>query len=410
MAAAAPIAPLLLHLRAGVGKEDPRRLRERTGRSLTPRPPGPLAWLHGASVGESVSLLPVVNALRTQRPQVSLLVTSGTVASAKILAGRLPERVIHQYVPIDIPQAATAFIDHWRPDLAVFVESEIWPNLILGARAGGASMAIVSARLSPSSLARWRRAPEALKAVFSAFQLVLARDREAAAGLADFGIGVHGLVDLKFGAEPLPFDVGERAEVRGAVGQRPIILAASTHEGEDALIARSYRTAAPPGSGRALLVLVPRHPARAAGIEIGLRRMGFASGRLSQKADPSRLDVLIADELGKLGLWYSLAVIAIVGASLTKSGRGHNPLEPARLSCPIVFGPWVANWPIYHELSRAGAALAVSDPFDLIAAIERAVSQPRSFDAQVAAARRFVQSGDIATEAAIRQICELIEP
>ncbi len=232
-AAASVAAPAWLRGRVRRGKEDPARWGERLGRTPLARPPGRLAWLHGVSVGESLSLLPLAARLRARAPDVTVLVTSGTRASADLLSARLGEGTLHQYAPLDTPGAVRRFLGHWRPDLGVLVESELWPNLILQARAAGVRLALVSARLSDRSLDGWRRAPAAARTLLSAFDLLLARDEAAATRFGSLGARVDGLADLKFGAAPLPADPDVLAGARAALARRPVLLGASTHPGED---------------------------------------------------------------------------------------------------------------------------------------------------------------------------------
>ncbi|WP_309627607.1 glycosyltransferase N-terminal domain-containing protein, partial [Brevundimonas sp.] len=166
-----PLTPRLLDARVKQGKEDPVRVDERLGVAGVARPDSDLIWLHGVSVGETTSLLPLVSALRSRRPDLGVLVTSGTVTSAELLAARLPDGVIHQFAPVDAPGAVRGFLDHWRPDLAIFAESEIWPNLVLGANERGARMALVSARMTEESARGWARLPASARALLAAFDL-----------------------------------------------------------------------------------------------------------------------------------------------------------------------------------------------------------------------------------------------
>jgi 3-deoxy-D-manno-octulosonic-acid transferase len=253
-----PFAPLLLSRRAKAGKEDRARLHERLGRPKASRPEGRLVWLHGASVGESLSILPLVERLRAERPGVAVLVTSGTVTSAQLLARRLPAGAIHQFLPVDTPGGARRFLDHWRPDLAVFVESELWPNLLLTAKARGVKLALVSAKLSDKSFAGWRARPFAAWELFSGFDLILAQDGRAAERLASLGGTVAGEADLKFGAAPLPVDAAALASLRVRLSDRPVLLAASTHPGEDEIVLEAWRAL----PDRPRLVIVPRHTER----------------------------------------------------------------------------------------------------------------------------------------------------
>jgi 3-deoxy-D-manno-octulosonic-acid transferase len=337
---AEPLAPAVLGARARRGKEDPARLAERLGRASRARPDGPLAWLHGASVGEALSLVPLATDLTAARPGLTVLVTAGTRTAAELLAQRLPPGAIHQYAPVDGPAAVARFLDHWRPDLGVFVESELWPNLHLAARERGVRMALLSAKLSDASLRGWSRFPKAAKVLFGGFDLVLAQDARAAERLERLGARVAGLADLKFGASLLPADPGRLAALKGQVAGRPVILAASTHPGEDEPILAAF-AALPAGS---LLVVVPRHPERGPEIAALAASTGVTVTRqgAGETIGPARAHV--ADALGELGLWYRLASLALVGGGWAAGIGGHNPLEPARLGCPFVSGPRVDNW------------------------------------------------------------------
>ncbi|WP_369825093.1 3-deoxy-D-manno-octulosonic acid transferase [Caulobacter sp. B11] len=238
-----PLVPILLKARAAKGKEDPARLNERLARPSRARPDGPLVWLHGASVGESLSILPLVERLRLERPEVAVLVTSGTLTSAALLAQRLPAGAIHQYAPVDTPAGARRFLDHWRPSLAVFVESELWPNLLLTAQARGVRLALVSAKLSDKSYRGWQARPMAAGRLFGGFDLILAQDGRAAERLSSLGGAVSGEADLKFGSAVLPIDALALSDLRALRDEAPLLLAASTHPGEEAMIL----DALPPG-------------------------------------------------------------------------------------------------------------------------------------------------------------------
>ena len=268
---AEPLAPLLLSSRVRRGKEDAARLGERLGRSSRPRPDGPLVWLHGASVGESVSLLPLIARIRTERPDLTVLVTSGTRTSADLLAKRLPTGAIHQYAPLDAPAAVARFLEHWRPGLGLFAESELWPNLILGARRRGVRLALVSARMTEASAQGWARRPAAARAMLGGFEAILAQDDASAARLEALGGHVTGRLNLKRFGAALDVDAAQVTALKAAFGDRPIILAASTHPGEEALIAAAFRGA----PGHPLLIIAPRHPERGEAIASELSGGGF---------------------------------------------------------------------------------------------------------------------------------------
>ncbi|MCA6245736.1 MAG: 3-deoxy-D-manno-octulosonic acid transferase [Phenylobacterium sp.] len=353
---AEPLAPLILKRRAKAGREDPLRLGERLGRAGAPRPPGPLVWLHGVSVGETVSLLALVEGLRARRPDLGLLVTSGTRTSAELLARRLPAGVRHQYVPVDTPGAVRRFLDHWRPDLGVFAESELWPNLILTARRRGTRLVLASARITEGTARTWRRAPASARRLLSAFDLILPQDRATADRLRGLGADCGRELNLKRAGAPLIFDPAELARLQELAAGRPVVLAASTHPGEDALIAEAAE-----GLG-ALVVIAPRHPERGAEIAAALKAPRRAPG---EEPGPETL-VWIADTLGEMGLFFRLADVVVMGGSFPGGIGGHNPLEPARLGAPVITGPDIANAAdVYGEMFDEVCALMARDGPDL---------------------------------------------
>lgn len=406
-AALEPIAPALLKRRAARGKEDPARIGERLGHASCARPDGTVVWLHGASVGESLSLLPLIDALNAARPDLTLLVTSGTVTAAELLARRLPAGAVHQYVPVDAPEAADRFLDHWRPSLAVFVESELWPNLLLGAQARGCRLALLGARISQTSADGWRRAPRAARTLLGAFDLILTQDGDSRARLEDLGAVVAGELDLKQAAAPLPCDEAALSALSFPTRGRPVLVAASTHFGEDEMIAEAFAfTATPP----ALLILVPRHPARAGQIAAALTVQGLSHARRSL-GEPLRPDtqVYLADTLGELGLFFRLAQAVVMGGSLTKNIGGHNPLEPARFGLPVITGEDVTNFRgTYESLIDAGGGVMVGGQASLNAAVAGLMA-----DADRAArigrqAKAYAERGDRALAVALDALLPLL--
>ena len=405
---AEPIAPTLLRRRLARGKEDPARLGERLGHAGRPRPEGVLVWLHGASVGEALSLTSLVEALAAARPDVTLLVTSGTRTSAALMAERLPPGAIHQYLPVDGPAAVARFLDHWRPSLGVFVESELWPNLLLAARARGVRLALLSAKLSQASFRGWRRAPAAARRLFEGFDLILAQDDRADERVTALGGEVAGIADLKFGAAPLPADGAVLAARKAELGARPMVLAASTHPSEEALTWTRWRSVIEGRSDKPLLVIVPRHPERGPAIAAAARLEGFTTGLQSVNADLS-VAVFVADALGELGLWFRLARLAVMGGGFVDGVGGHNPLEPARLGVPVVSGRKVENWATaYRDLEATQAVLLVEDAADLDPPMRQALDDPAALTAMANHARAYVASRDDAARAVAGLVLKLI--
>jgi 3-deoxy-D-manno-octulosonic-acid transferase len=388
---AEPFLPLVLSRRAARGKEDTARLPERLGRAATPRPDGPLVWMHGASVGEGLSLLPVVEALRAQADAPAVLVTSGTTTSAALLGARLPPGALHQYAPVDAPGAARRFLAHWRPDACVFAESEVWPNLLGEARARGIPTALMSARLSRGSLSRWTRAPRSARSLFAGFDLVLAQDDATARALADLGARDDGRLNLKLCGAPLAPDPAVVAAADAALGDMPVIVAASTHPGEEEILLDAFAELGRPG---VVLLITPRHPERGAAVQSLAKSRDFGAQRRSA-GDP--LDgcaaVYVADTLGELGSWFALrnARAAFVGGSLAPGPGGHNPLEPVRLGVPALSGPYVDNWAeVYAALGDDVAR--VQGTGALAAAFDAVLDDPAAARARAARAQARAQT------------------
>jgi 3-deoxy-D-manno-octulosonic-acid transferase len=343
-----PLVPLLFWRRLRRGKEVRARLRERRGYAQTNRPPGPLVWLHAASVGELTSVFGLIERIVAQ--QISVLVTSGTVTSATLAAQRLPRGVIHQFVPLDASSYIRRFLQHWQPDLALLVESDLWPNLIVETSARGVPLILVNGRLSESSFRRWRRFPGTIAALLDRFDVCLAPPRVLISG------------NLKFDVPAPPVSVDKLNQLRSAIGNRPILGATSTHPGEEAVVIAAHRMLRM-RIPNLLTAIAPRHPERGPGIA-----QIAAAGRLKsvlrsrgQMPDAST-EIYIADTIGELGLMYRLAPIVFIGGSLVRHG-GQNPIEAAKLGAAILHGPNVSNFAeIYRALDAVNGAALIGDP------------------------------------------------
>ena len=373
-----PLAPLWLRHRVVRGKEEPVRLSERMGVAGKARPEGRLVWVHGASVGESLAALPLIEKLMADGFHV--LVTSGTVTSAAMMAQRLPTQIgnaiaIHQYVPLDLPRAVARFLDHWRPEAGLFVESDLWPNLIGAAQARGIKLALINARMSAKSAEGWRRAPKTATALLSAFDLCLAQDAEIAARFENLGArGVTVVGSLKADAPPLAADEAALADMRSAIGARPVLLAAQTHAGEDETILPAHdalRQAFPD----LLTIIVPRHTVRGENIAMLCGPRPSARRSLQQPVTPLTA-VYIADTMGELGLFYRLAPFCFLGGSLVPMG-GHTPQEPAALGCAVLAGPHLKNSAAAHDAIFAAQGFGpVASSTDIAREAGRLIADP----------------------------------
>lgn len=393
-----PLAPPLLHWRARAGKEDAARLPERFAHTGAARPRGALVWLHGASVGETRVLMQIQGALAARRSDLSFLFTSGTRTSASLLAAP-PPRALHQFAPIDRVAVARRFLAHWRPNLAVFAESDLWPNLIEEAASAGVKLALVNARMSPKSLATWARAPGLAAHLFGRFDVILAADMRTADGIgALLGRAIPAPGNLKRAAPAPAVDAGALAATRTEIGDRPVWLAASTHPGEDEIVLAAHATLRETHP-HALLIIAPRHPERGEAVA----KLAGDAPRRSAGAGIGDARVFVADTMGELGLFYALAPVAFVGGSLLPALRGHNPVEPAQLGSAILAGPHTDSFAdIYADLNAANGALEVRDAASLSTAVAAlwADEAMRSRQTQAAAAVIAQSSGALETTVA----------
>ena len=383
-----PAVRLYLGHRLRQGKEDALRFPEREGWPSRVRPAGPLLWMHAASVGEAVSTLALIDRLAGERPALNMLVTTGTVTSAHLLATRLPTgHAWHQYVPVDRPVYVRRFLDHWKPDLALWIESELWPNLIVETRRRGIPLLLVNGRMSLGSYRRWSRVPALIRPLLQGFDLCLTQDAVQAERFARLGAPRALTVgDLKSAAAPLPADAVALGALETAIGGRPRWLAASTHEGEEEMAAEAHALLRPRYPGL-LTLIAPRHPTRGAGIAGQLARRGLKVSRRSQNEPIGpETDIYLADTLGELGLFYRIAGVAFIGGSMGGIG-GHNPLEAALLDCAILHGPDMANAAAMAEALRAaGASEIATDAGALARALEPMLADPAARGRRAAAA------------------------
>lgn len=349
-----PLVPAVINQRLRQGKEDPARIGERRGMTQDERPNGPLVWIHGASVGEVLAAAALIEKLRAL--DIRILLTSGTVTSAAIVAKRFPPDIIHQYVPYDSPRFVARFLDHWRPSLALFIESDLWPNLILSSAARRLPMVLINGRMSPRSYPRWRRASNTISALLEKFDVCLAQSRtdaERFAALGSRNVVITG--NLKLDVPAPPADPAKLERLLSVTRGRPVIVAASTHQGEEEILIETHRTLA--GFFPSLLtVIVPRHPDRGSAIARMIAPGLNAGLRSHQDLPTAATDIYVADTLGELGLFYRLAPIVFMGGSLVEHG-GQNPIEAVKLGAAIVHGPHVFNFSdVYQALDAAGGA------------------------------------------------------
>ncbi|MFB0492297.1 3-deoxy-D-manno-octulosonic-acid transferase [Methylobacterium sp. OAE515] len=395
----------LLAWRAQRGKEDPLRLPERRGLPGRARPVGPLAWMHGASVGEALSLIGLVEGMIARG--FSVLVTTGTRAAAELIGSRLPSGAVHQYMPLDAPRWMARFLDHWQPDLAVIAESEIWPNTILALDDREIPLILVNGRMSERSFHGWERCPRTAKALLSRIAICLTQTQEDGERFAKLGaprVSIAG--NLKFDAPVPPADPQQLAYLGAMLAGRPVWVAASTHPGEEAMVAYAHAVLKA-RFPQLLTIIAPRHPVRGAEVVACADALGLRSARRSTGGRPHpSVEVYVADTIGELGLFYRLAPLVFLGGSLVSRG-GQNPIEPVRLDTVVLHGPHTENFAvIYSALDRAGGALQVRDGVELAAVAGELLGDPGRFGGMMLAG----QSALRPFEGAVARTLAVLDP
>lgn len=361
-----PFLWLWLRRRAARGKEDPARLRERLGRVSLSRPNGTLIWIHAASVGEANSVMPLLQELHDGDASIHIVLTTGTVSSATQIGRRLPERTYHHYIPLDVPFIVRRFLRRLKPDAAVWVESELWPNLLRHAHRRGIPLYLVNARLSARSARRWQLVRHSFLRLMSWFDVIYAGSRQDKQRLHHLGVGaVEFAGNLKYDAPPLWSDPKQTGEIVQNIGDRRVWLASSTHPGEEKIVTEVHREVREVFPDL-LTILVPRHPHRRAEIAALLKREKLTVALRSEKQIIlPETDLYLADTMGELGIFYRLSGVVFIGGSLVPHG-GHNPIEAAQLDCAILCGPHMQNFShAVRELRDERALIEVQDATQL---------------------------------------------
>lgn len=405
-----PVVPVLLNMRGQNGKEDLARRGERLGYAGRPRPEGQVIWVHAASVGETNAVLPLIDGILNANPHVHVLLTTGTITSANIAARRLPARAIHQYVPLDVPQYVGRFLDHWKPTIAIFTESDIWPNLVLAASARHVPLVLVNARMSPRSINRWRRFAKFGRPLFSRFAAILAQNDNIARALKRLGApNVITAGNIKIDSPAPPVDPAAKARLKAAIGDRPVFLAASTHPGEDTVIAAAHSLMRRNLEGL-LTIIVPRHPERGGGLAASLGGLGLKTQLRSRAPDPApETEIYIADTIGELGTFYSVAPVALIGGSLVEHG-GQNPIEAIRLGACVLTGPYTHNFrDAYTSLFRDKGAVEVRSSDDIARQVTKLLSDKLAAERMRAGADHALQTLGGALDKTLGAIQPLLE-
>ena len=370
--------------RKKIGKEDVKRFNERVGRPTKPRPAGRLIWLHGASVGESISMLPLINRLLEIYTDAHVMVTTGTTTSAEVMAKRLPERAFHQYLPIDNPVFAARFIRHWQPTIALWFESEFWPGMLSTIKRRNIPLILINGRISNKSFKRWQQFDFVIKEILDCFTACLGQSEEDAYRLRALGAkDAMCLGNLKYAGLPIPVDEEKKKEIQDEIGERPVWLVSSTHSDEEAKIGRYLKELSAKHEGL-LTIIAPRHPTRGVEIRDILQdkyQLKTALRSANEKIQPET-EVYIADTIGEMGIWYELCPIVFIGGSLIPHG-GQNFMEPSRCRDAVIVGPHMHNFTdAMNRAKRADGIIQVDETVDLIDMVDQLLSNKELLDAK----------------------------
>ncbi|WP_425046139.1 3-deoxy-D-manno-octulosonic acid transferase [Primorskyibacter sp. S87] len=388
------------------------RQRERLGHATQPRPDGKLIWFHAASVGESLSVLTLITRLGERLSDAQFLITSGTATSAELIAKRLPPRTRHQFAPLDSAGPVDRFLSHWQPNAAIFVESELWPQMLVSARNAGAKLVLLNARLSQKSVDGWRKWPGTAHYILDQFDLFVTQNQQTAENLRAMGADPERIqpgTNLKAMSAPLPVDEDALKQIREALGSRPIWIASSTHDGEEETVLSAHKDLLARHKDLCLL-LIPRHPERGDRVETLVSDAGLSCARRSRRELPnSKTQVYLADTLGETGTWYALCPLVFLGGSLKEIG-GHNPFEPAQCGAAVITGPGYFNFAeTFKPLIATGGAIEVTDAPGLAAAVARWLENADTFDKARKAAGACVAAQQSALDGVVETLCTRLD-
>ncbi len=404
-----PLIAAYLAVRKSRGKEDLNRFGERMGYASKPRPEGKLVWLHGASVGETLSMLPLINKIQELYPDVNILVTSGTVTSAQLMAKRLPEKAFHQYIPIDCMAQVTRFVDYWKPDLVLWLESEFWPNILSVISKRNIPLVLVNGRVSDRSFKRWKKMPRFSAQIQDMFVKSFGQTQEDADRLKAIGAKNTACVgNIKFASAPLPVDAEELKRMQEQIGKRPCWTAGSTHAGEDGVIVNVHK-ALKEKIPNVLTIVAPRHPNRADEIEEIFKKAGLNVARRSRKEDiQPKTDIYLADTIGEMGLFYRLGEAAFVGGSMIPFG-GQNIIEPARLGKAVLCGQYMMNFrEIVKRAKEADALFVAENESELALALTDLLTDQKLLDKKQKNAESFATAESNVLDRLMPQLAEYL--
>jgi len=390
----APVIFAYLKWRSFKGHEDATRLSERVGISNLPKTKQSLLWIHAVSVGEAMAALTIIQAILKKYPEIMVLLTTTTVSSAKIIKNRLPKNTFHQFCPVDTPQAVGRFLEHWQPDLAIWIESELWPNLIHETQERGIPTLLLNGRMSLKSFSNWKKIKRMIAPLLRRLDLCAVQSEEQASFFQTLGAeSVSIMGNIKLMMPPLEVDSKKYKSLKKEIGTRPLWLAASTHPGEEEVILKAHKILQK-NYPDLLTILVPRHIERAPALQALALKEGFSSHlRTDKTTSLSEVDIYIANTLGEMGLFYALAPVAMMGATLVPKG-GHNPIEASQLGAFVLHGPHVAKNPqLYDALADLNLSQCIQGESQLANSVQPWLKRPKESYEEPSALKDYREAG-----------------
>jgi len=352
--------------RIAKGKEHKTRWKEKIAIPSVSRPKGKIIWLHAVGLGETLALTGVIESIALKRDNLTFLVTSSTLHSSQAFKKNIPKRTIHQFLPLDNKQYIKKFLEYWRPSIVIWAEQDIWPNFISQLNQKCVPQILINARVTKSSYEKKRRLKPFFSMIYNSFDLISADNSESAKFITKLGIKKNIRIDgsSKISCPPLKVDKKELSNLKLITKKRRVFLVASSHKESENIAIEAFEKTYRKDSND-LLIIAPRYPERSKEIQKKISKFSFKVRSLDEIPDDS-IQIFLADTIGEMGLWYSLARNALIGGSFSEI-EGHNPWEAINLNCPVIHGPRIANFNNdYLLLDRGESAFMVENSFDLI--------------------------------------------
>ena len=379
------ISPLIIILRLIKKKEHPIRFKEKFCFFPIKRGNGKLVWFHGSSVGEILSIIPLVEKLEKNKSIKKILITSSTLSSSKVLTKFKLKKTVHQFFPIDANFLTKKFLDYWNPAIAIFVESEIWPNMLINVKKKSIPLVLLNARITKESYKKWKMISLLSKFLFESFDISFPQNHETKKYLNSLGVKkIKFLGNLKFSESKTQKNSALNKNIEKTFKSRKIWCAVSTHNGEEKICAEAHQKLKKKYK-KLLTVIIPRHVHRVNNIYKEVNNMGFKVQIHSKKSKIKKdTDIYLVDTYGETKSFFKICNTVFLGGSIVNHG-GQNPLEPARLGCKILHGPNIQNFTeVYRLLNKENLSFKFYNTNQLAKSVAQSLNKNMNFSKKIA--------------------------